>query len=197
MKFKSEKLIEDLIERTRNAMNDVEALLLLSNEKLNQKSDAHSWSALECIAHLVFYSDFYNPEIKKRMDNSRSEPRPIFKSGLLGNFFSNLMLPKDNLNKMKTLKEANPLGSDLNKEILEKFKGQLKESLNLLNKARSKNLTKIKTGISISNMIKLRLGDTFRVVIYHNQRHLIQALKAAGLPPEYNIDLLEEQSQIR
>ena len=37
---------------------------------------------------------------------------------------------------------------------------------------------KTKTAISISKLIKLRLGDTFRVLIYHNERHIKQAERA-------------------
>ena len=39
------------------------------------------------------------------------------------------------------------------------------------------NLDKIKTAISISKLIRLKLGDTFRVLIYHNERHIKQAEK--------------------
>jgi uncharacterized protein (DUF2249 family) len=52
--------------------------------------------------------------------------------------------------------------------------------LELLEIARSKNLNRIRTSISISKLIKLKLGDTLRVVIYHNGRHLQQALRAAN-----------------
>ena len=41
----------------------------------------------------------------------------------------------------------------------------------------SLDLNKIKTAISISKWIKLKLGDTFRVVVYHNERHIKQANK--------------------
>ncbi len=49
--------------------------------------------------------------------------------------------------------------------------------LDVLDMSKKVNLTKTKTGISISKWLKLRLGDTFRVVIYHNQRHILQAKK--------------------
>ena len=49
--------------------------------------------------------------------------------------------------------------------------------LEVLEKSSTLNLSKIKTAISISNWIKLRLGDTFRVLIYHNYRHMVQAEK--------------------
>jgi hypothetical protein len=45
----------------------------------------------------------------------------------------------------------------------------------LLDKAKNVSLGKTKTGISISKLIKLKLGDTFRFVIYHNIRHIEQA----------------------
>jgi hypothetical protein len=46
--------------------------------------------------------------------------------------------------------------------------------LNLLEQGKKVDLTRTRTSISISSLIKLRLGDTLRVVIYHNQRHLAQ-----------------------
>ncbi|HIA10981.1 MAG TPA: DinB family protein [Flavobacteriales bacterium] len=87
------------------------------------------------------------------------------------------MLPKEKLNKMKTFKSMNPIGSNLDKTVLEKFLSQQKTLLELLQQAEKVSLTKNKTGISISKWIKLKLGDTFRIVIYHNLRHVIQAEK--------------------
>lgn len=72
----------------------------------------------------------------------------------------------------------NPVNSKLTKEVLTVFLSQQQTMLKLLNQARSISLNKTKTSISISKLIKLKLGETFRVVIYHNQRHLVQALKA-------------------
>lgn len=37
---------------------------------------------------------------------------------------------------------------------------------------------KIRIPISINQLIKIRLGDSLRFVIYHNQRHFQQALQA-------------------
>ena len=49
MTFKTNDLLEDLIERTRIALNDAEALMQFPIEKLNKKASSESWSALECI----------------------------------------------------------------------------------------------------------------------------------------------------
>lgn len=172
------ELIEDLIERTKYCLNEAEKLLQNDLKTLNHKQDEKSWSALEAIEHLNRYGDFYLPEIKQRMEND-SRPKLItFKTGKLGNYFAKSMLPKEKLNKMKTFRSMNPLNSQLGKSTLEKFIQQQQTMLELLKIARQKDLTKIKTSITISKFIRLRLGDTFRVVIYHNQRHIEQAKRA-------------------
>ncbi len=175
MVITSEKLVQDLIERTRVNSNQAEKFKLLSNEKLNLRIKQDSWSILECLEHLNLYGDFYIPEIKTSIEKSKTQPRGTFKSGILGNYFAKSMLPKEKLNKMKTFKDKNPIGSALDKSTIDRFILQQEQFLTLLDKSRAVDLGKTKTAISISKWIRLKLGDTFRVVIYHNDRHILQA----------------------
>ncbi|MEP2772459.1 MAG: DinB family protein [Fulvivirga sp.] len=175
--MKTQDLIQSLTELTQSNTKEVQAFKELPIEKLNLKQDAKSWSVLECIEHLNRYGDFYIPEIKNRLEKSTHKKSETFKSGILGNYFAKSMLPKEKLNKMKTFKSMNPLNSSLDKGVLDKFIAQQEQFLTLLEKSKNTNLTKVKTSISISKWIKLRLGDTFRVVIYHNLRHVEQAKK--------------------
>lgn len=177
MKIAAEKLITDLIESTRENLNQVEKFKEYSDEALNYKEDASSWSVLECIEHLNLYGDYYLPEMEKNIADSKHKASTIFKSGILGNYFANQMLPKEGMKKMQAPKDKNPMGSQLEKSVIDRFEKQQHKTLELLDKARHVSLTKTKTAISISKLIKLRLGDTFRFVIYHNQRHLAQANK--------------------
>jgi len=175
MKTKTETLISNLTERTKNHMNQAEKFSQLRLEELNKKSSPESWSVLECIEHLNRYGDYYLPEIEGRLRNNKTTPDPEFKSGLIGNYFAEMMLPGEKVKKMKTFKSMNPAGSKLDKKVLTKFIDQQKKMLELLDRSREVSLNKTKTSISISNLIKLKLGDTFRVVIYHNERHVVQA----------------------
>ncbi len=179
----STTLINELTDRTTNHLNRAQQLLDLDTETLNYKSNAESWSVLECIEHLNRYGDFYLPELKDRIQNAQHTGDGEFKSGWLGNYFANSMLPKEKGGQMKTFKSMNPVGSKLSKETLHKFIRQQQETLVLLEAANNVCLTKTKTGISITNLIKLRLGDTFRVVIYHNGRHLLQAERVLAVLP--------------
>ncbi|MGI0105581.1 DinB family protein [Salinimicrobium sp. WS361] len=179
MKTTSSYLISDLMQRTEANLRLVLELQKFSENDLKHRPSAGAWSALECIEHLNFYGNYYVPEIEKQIDASLYPATEFFKSGLLGNYFAKSMLPTEGSKKMKTLKSSNPLGKQLDKkEVMDKFIEHQQKLLQLLKKAKKVNLSRTKTGISISNLIKLRLGDTFRVVIYHNQRHLLQAQKA-------------------
>ncbi len=177
MKIATELLLADLTTRTEQHLAQAKQWLDLPLDQLNWKADPDSWSILECLEHLNLYGDFYLPEMRQQMANSKHAAEPTFKSGWLGNYFANSMLPKPKLNKMKTFKDKNPNGSQLGIDRLEKFIHQQEETLSILQEAQKVSLSKTKTGVTISNFIRLRLGDTLRVVIYHNYRHLVQAEK--------------------
>lgn len=178
MKIRTEELIFDLIQRTKDTFDKAERLKSVPIEELNSRPSPESWSALECLEHLNLYGDFYLPEIRNRIKKSKYGPEEYFYSGLLGNYFSKSMLPRENLRKIKTFKDKDPLGSQLDFSTLKRFLEQQKALMELLELSKKVSLNKTKTAISISRFIKLKLGDTFRVLVYHNQRHLIQARKA-------------------
>ena len=178
MAISNQVLIEDLVQRTKDTLNQAVALQERPLSQLNWKANAESWSVLECLEHLNRYGDFYLPEIAARLAKAAPAPADAtFRSGWLGDYFAKTMLPREQLNKMKTFASMNPNGSQLDSATLRTFISQQKQLLDLLQQARKVDMTRTKTAISISRWIKLRLGDTFRVVIYHNQRHLVQAAR--------------------
>jgi len=181
MKTDTTNLLADLRRRTLGNQKRAKSMLQLSEERLNQRPAPDSWSALECIEHLNRYGNFYLPEIQKRIAQSPHPASAQFKSGWLGNYFANSLLPKEKLNKMKTFADMDPMGSELGREVLHTFIAQQEQTLSLLQEAKNVDLCKTKTAISISSWIKLRLGDTFRVLIYHNQRHIVQAERALAV----------------
>lgn len=163
-------------------MDQLVALKELGPEELNRRSTSDSWSVLECIEHLKRYSDFYNPEIAKRIQESRHPAQEVFRSGLLGEYFAKTMLPKEKGSKMKTFKVMDPIHSNVPRSVLDTFIEQQKVLLGLLDQARKVSLNKTKTSISISKLIKLKLGDTMRVVVYHEQRHMKQIERVLARP---------------
>jgi len=176
MKIPINQLLNELRIITENNIEFAKSLQNQSNEILNFRTLDNSWNILECLEHLNFYGDFYLPEIENRISESRFQAtKSEFKSGILGNYFANMMLPKEKLNKMKTLKISNPIHKQLNKSVIEEFINQQNKVLELLERVKVVDLERTKTSISISKLIKLKLGDTLRYVIYHNLRHIKQA----------------------
>lgn len=172
--MQSDKLIQELRQISGSNLKDVQDFKKLSTDQLNLRESDDSWSILECIEHLNRYGDFYIPEMEKQLKKhvhfAKAEK---FKTGFIGNYFARTMLPGSK--KIKTFKSMNPIGSELTATVLDKFIQQQEKLLELLETASKSDLNKIKTSISISKLIRLKLGDTLRVVIYHNQRHVGQA----------------------
>ncbi|MDR4954683.1 DinB family protein [Chryseobacterium sp. ES2] len=174
MKISTAELLNELRNRTEEHLQFAEMLSLKTEHDLNFRTSTESWSTLECLEHLIRYGDFYIPEISRIISSANKSPQSYFKPGILGNYFAKSMLPKQNLNTMKTLKAMNPIHSNLDKSVVDTFINYQGKLLELLEEAQYIDLEKTKTSISISKLIKLKLGDTFRFVIYHNARHVEQ-----------------------
>lgn len=178
MKYNSEQLIKELIDYTQSFIVKAESYKNLPIEVLNFRKSEESWSILECIEHMNLYGDFYLEELENRILNAKHNSEEEFKSTWFGNRTALSMLPVEGkkLNSMNTFKDKNPSYSKLSVTNIDRFIKQQKAIINLLEQARKVNLTKTKTKTSLP-IIKFRLGDTLRFVIYHNVRHIKQAEK--------------------
>jgi len=80
--------------------------------------------------------------------------------------------------KIKTFAAMNTLHKEVSIQVLDNFIDYQKSILEILNNARKVDLNKVKTNISITKLLKLRLGDVLRFLIYHQERHKLQAERA-------------------
>jgi hypothetical protein len=172
--MQAEELIQSLIEQVRQIINQAEGLKNYEQAALSWREDPTSWNVLECLEHMNLYGDFYLPQMERKIKASSHQPDVEFRSGLLGNYFANSMLPKEKLNKMQTFKDKNPINSQLDMKVIDTFLGQQFQLLEVLNLSRKVSLNKVKIETSISSMIKLRLGDAFRFYVNHMIRHMKQ-----------------------
>ena len=183
--FNSNQLIDDLHQQTESFLNEaVQQWQMLPPAIMLHKEAPEKWSAAQCLMHLNSYGDYYLPAIAKTIDEAISRQwlsKKDFKSSWLGNFFTEMMLPKDasgSVKKMKAPKNHTPIVNDNSDAAIATFIDQQEKMLQLLEKARTIDLRKTKTPISISKLIKLPAGDTFRFLVAHNYRHVLQAKRA-------------------
>jgi len=160
----------------------------LSENQLNWRPNAQTWSCLEIFAHLNGYASFYHAAFNKKIEITRFRtPSAQFSSSPLGrSAWQSMKLGKEKNIKRRfnAPKDYNPTvtPSLVNETTLLDFQNHQKELLNILEKSVAVNLRKVKVPISISKIVRLRLGDAFLFVAYHNERHMQQALNLLKHP---------------
>jgi hypothetical protein len=176
MKKNSNQLIDELVSQCKEILTDATKLLDLPAEALNKRANKKSWNVLECIEHMNLYGDYYLEEIGKQIDNSTHSAEEIFKSGWLGNYAAESMLPKKTGYTnwpMKTFPKMDPIRKKLDISKIDKFITQMNNLITLLEKSRTVGLSKTWCTLTIK-WLKFSLGDTLRFTIYHNYRHMLQ-----------------------
>lgn len=178
------ELLAKLTEITERNLAAGNTFLAANDEPLHLRPRPGAWNTLECLAHLNHYGDYYLPEIRKQMAETKYKTATeTYTSSWLGNKFAAGMKPGPQTKKISTFKKANPVNffPAPGRATLTEFIRQQEETLELLGLAAGVDLTRTKTGTSLSSLLRLRLCDTLRVVIYHNWRHVEQAERAAAL----------------
>lgn len=158
-----------------------------SSKQLNWKPDANTWSLNEIFSHLNHYAAFYHSAFFQRIENTRFRvPREQFSSSPLGrSAWQSMKLGKQNNIKRKfnAPKAYNPTihPEIVDQDSVHQLIGCQHELLRVLEASIAVNLRKVKVPISISKIIRLRLGDALLFVAYHNERHMQQAMNLTKL----------------
>lgn len=177
-KFKSEALLNELAQDVQKIKEAAQFFAAADKNKLVYCPEKGRWSVVQVLEHLNAYNRHYLPVIEKELSVITHDANAWFTSGLWGERFTKMMKPTNIYeikNKMKTQKRMsfpNSLNVD---KVLAEFNAGQDKMLQLLEMAKDKDLAKIHIPISLTKLIKLRLGDTFRFLIAHEQRHMIQA----------------------
>ena len=116
-------LLDELFKTTENSSASARKFKELNGNQLNFKNSPSEWSILECIEHLNLYGDYYLPEIEKQiLSHKSSTSSSVFKSGIIGDYFANLMRVRNGtVRKMKSPKDKDPVNSELSITTIERF----------------------------------------------------------------------------
>ena len=168
-------LIEQLQSEIRELIAQV--LLLKSQDPgaLLEQPGPGKWSVIQVLDHLNSYGNYYLPALENGL--SVNKPAAVnFRPGWLGNYFTALMLPKEGevKNKMKAPKNHSPSFHADAQPVIETFLVQQHRLLEFLEKAKGRDIGGTRVPVSLSRFIRLKLGDTFRFLIAHEQRHFVQ-----------------------
>ena len=175
-KYRSLTLLEEL-------QADVRQLLLIANKLksedpgvLLEQPAPGKWNVVQVLEHLNSYGRYYVPAMEKSLQSNKPAAE-MYKPGFIGDYFTKMMRPSSKGTvqyKMRAPKDHRPSPFLDHQPVIETFLAQQQALLELLEKAKTKNIGRIRTPISLSRFIRLKLGDTFRFLIAHEQRHFIQ-----------------------
>jgi len=152
----------------------------LGENQITWRPSKDSWNIQEVLSHLNSFTSYYHQVFIDKIKNTKYKnvkehfvPSPLGRSA-----WKSMKLGRLNNVKRKFRAPRN-LNPYLNPELIdqnavEKFIQNQDELIDILNKAEQVNLKKVKVPISISKIVRLRLGDALMFVIYHNERHIQQ-----------------------
>jgi uncharacterized damage-inducible protein DinB len=186
-------LLELLQSDVREILLQCTALQNTNQALLAQQPQSGKWSVAQVLEHLNIYSRYYITAIEERLHLNQSGPNQNFTPGWLGNYFTNLMKPtvdKNIKSKMKAPAKAVPSAQPDAAAMLQEFINHQHHLLNLLQIARTANLDYNRIPISLTKLIKLKMGDTLRFFIAHEQRHLLQIENALKLIEQNSLTVL-------
>ena len=167
-KYKSTEILKQLQADTRQLILTANYLRTVDPGLLLQEPAPGKWSVVQVLEHLNSYGHYYLLAIERSLEKDKPATE-VFKPGWLGNYFTRLMKPGEDgtiLNKMQSPKDHRPAKYLDVFPVLTTFLEQQHYLLELLEQAKAKNISSIRTPISISRLIRLKLGDTFRFLMH-------------------------------
>ncbi len=188
-KMTTSELIKTVSNITLENIDTINKLVSnLNEDQLKWRPDQGFWNISEVLSHLNEYSRYYQPTFKKKIASTRftstkeaflSSPlgRSAWKSMKLGNV-------KNIKRKFKAQKGYNPSidSSLLTGREFEDFIKHQTDLQSIIELAQTVNMKRVKIPISISKIVRLRLGDALLFVVYHNERHVQQIANLVNHP---------------
>lgn len=151
----------------------------LTEQQLNWKQGAEKWSVAQCFDHLISANEAYFPAFDKVLSG---EKKDTFWETLpwLPSFWGKLVLKAvapETERKRKNPKIFNPSNSNVDEGIIPRFVGQQDDLVRYMEATQDMDLQKITISSPVSNLITYSLLDAYRIIVNHEKRHFLQALK--------------------
>lgn len=188
--YQSKALLQQLKAEVSRILETVRPLLTADDAMMNRQPLPGSWSPAQVIDHLNYYNKVYLANIREKLDGARHKgigAKASFTPGWLGNYFTKMMQPKPDgtvASKMKAPKDSRPSPQLDSRQVVQTFISGQQQLLALMQEAAQTDLGKVRVPTSLSSLLTLKLGDTFRFLVAHQQRHTAQLKRALQTLPQ-------------
>lgn len=155
----------------------------LTAQQLNWKPGAEQWSVAQCFDHLVTANAAYFPIFEKVLSG---EKKNTFWEGLpwLPGFWGKLVIKAvspESPRKLKAPKIFTPSSSSVDGAIVRRFIDQQNQVISYMKATEGMDLEKIKISSPVTGLITYSLLDAYRIIINHEKRHLLQAIRVSEM----------------
>jgi hypothetical protein len=158
----------------------------LTEEQLNWKPAADSWSVAQCLDHLLKTNEQFYPEFAKLASGNRKNTfwqnySPF--TGMGGRFLVNAVM--NDSKKVKAPSKDIVPPSDIEDGIVEKFTANIKDVCDKIEACSSADLKKTVVTSPFLSVMTYTLDDAYSVLVEHSKRHIRQAkwvMDTTGFP---------------
>ncbi len=173
----------DYVERTlRQALTAVRTHLAgQSLETLRQRPHPNAWNALECLAHLNTYTRDYLPPMRRALHLAKARqwtPVPEVRYTAAGR---RLLRRTDTSRAFKSKRRYDCFAQSLDKDTLKSFLIYTEQLLRVVQEARQVNLNRCRVACPGCWLRRYSMGNLLEFFARHTERHIAQALRAAGV----------------
>lgn len=154
----------------------------LSNEQLNWKPAADSWSVAQCLDHLIRSNDEMKPVFEAKLAGAKNSFWESWSplSGFFGGMLKNSL--RSDKKKFKAPSDAIVPPSDIPAGIVDRFAACQERVIAEIEKTAGLDWDKTVVTSPFMGLITYRLRDAHDIVVEHSKRHLRQAKRVMNSP---------------
>ncbi len=159
----------------------------LTAQQLNWKPDANQWSIAQCFEHLVAANESYFPTFEQVLAGKQRTTlwqRVPLLPALFGKMIVQAVSPEA-ARKLKAPKIYAPASSDIEGAIIHRFLERQEQVIQYMQAMQGLAVEKIIMSSPVTDLITYSVLDACRIIVAHEQRHLLQAkrvLTMSGFP---------------
>jgi hypothetical protein len=148
---------------------------------LRHRPRPKAWSALDCVEHMNLFYDDYLPRVEAAVRDGTASATSTYTPGFFGKMMIKGQRPQQGKRRMKikTFKKMTPHTDDKPSEpVFAAFLRHHTHLEELLAQAAPLDWNRTKVASAIGPVLRFKLGDCFRLLLAHTERHLLQAHEA-------------------
>ncbi|MGB3777510.1 MAG: DinB family protein [Tunicatimonas sp.] len=181
MKRNKNEVAQQVFHEIAEANHQVQHLQQQPINALRHRPRPDAWSALDCVEHMNLFYDDYLPRMAAAVQRATSSSKLTYSPGFFGQKMIDSLRPQQGKRRMKikTFKKMTPNTDNKPPEpVFAAFLQHHAHLEELLTQAASLNWNRVKVASAIGPVLRFKLGDCFRLLLAHTERHLLQAQEA-------------------